>query len=103
MRLTIRTKDLEFGLANNGIVGFEVTLALGYTFGRTGFNIATLAGDDDDQSGKLLQQFRYSVPGRPADLVLVNLENPFIFDRDAMLSKARNAPFTGGSYTDRYN
>ncbi|MGI6327245.1 MAG: dihydroorotase [Saccharofermentanales bacterium] len=91
-------KDLEFGLANNGIVGFETALALGYTFlVRTGFlTLPQWLATMTTNPAKLLQpDLGTLTPGRPADLVLVDLENPFIFDRDAMLSKARNTPFHG--------
>jgi dihydroorotase len=94
----IDEKDLEFGLASNGIVGFETALALGYTFLVRNGKLSLLdflktmtvspARLVAPQAGTLL-------PGRPADVCLADLDNPFRFDRDAMLSKARNTPFHG--------
>ncbi len=45
-RIMPMKKDLEFGLANNGIVGFETALALGYHLpGPTGhLTLPELAG-----------------------------------------------------------
>ena len=34
-------------------------------------------------------------PGYPADIALVELEKPFMFDKNASASKARNTPYHG--------
>jgi dihydroorotase len=91
-------KELEFGLANNGIVGFETAFALGYTtlvcpglltleelLLKMAANPAALIAPD---LGTLQ-------PGQPADFCLADLESPFTFDKNRMLSKARNTPYHG--------
>lgn len=91
-------KELEFGLANNGIVGLETALALGYTHlvktGRLSLQqwLATLTV----KPASLLQpQLGTLQTGRPGDLVLVDLDQPYQFDRDKMASKSRNTPYHG--------
>lgn len=91
-------KELEFGLANNGIVGFETALALGYTYlVRTSrLSLAKwLATMTVNPASFLQPQLGTLTAGKPADVVLVDLEHTFSFDRDAMLSKARNTPYHG--------
>jgi len=91
-------KELEFGLANNGIVGLETALALGYTHlvktGRLSLQqwLATMTV----KPASLLQpQLGTLQAGKPADLVLVDLDHPYQFDRDKMASKSRNTPYHG--------
>lgn len=91
-------KELEFGLANNGIVGLETALALGYThLVRTGrLSLVQWLATMTTQPARLLQPQLGSLQnGRPADLVLVDLDTPFQFDRAAMASKSRNTPYHG--------
>lgn len=94
----IDEKELEFGLANNGIVGFETALALGYTYlVKTGrLSMMKWLSTMTVNPARILQPQLGSLhAGKPADIVLVDLENAFKFDRDAMLSKARNTPYHG--------
>ena len=45
---------------------------------------------------KLFNQKPGSImPGNTADLIIVDLEEKFIFDKEKMLSKARNTPYHG--------
>ena len=91
-------KNLEFALASNGIVGFETALALGYTYlvrpGRLGLRqwLQTMTV----KPARLLgQELGTLAPGRPADLTLVDLERPWLFDSGKMASKSRNTPYHG--------
>ena len=91
-------KELEFGLANNGIVGFETALALGYTkLVRTGrLELRQWLRTMTVNPARLLRPELGSLrTGGPAALTLVELDHPFTFDKNAMLSKARNTPFDG--------
>ncbi len=91
-------KDLEFGLANNGIVGFETALALGYTYlVKTGrLSLTDWLKTMTLNPARLLQPELGTLrTGRPADAVIVDLDHPFRFDRSTMLSKSRNTPFDG--------
>ena len=91
-------KDLEFSLANNGIVGFETAFALGYTYlVRPGYiTLTDLAACMSENPSKLFGLGRASLKtGAPADLSVFDLDNSFVFDKEKMLSKARNTPFHG--------
>jgi len=91
-------KDLEFSLANNGIVGFETAFALGYTYlVRPGhLTLRELVACMSDNPSKLFGLGRASLEaGTPADVVVYDLDNCFVFDKEKMLSKARNTPFDG--------
>ncbi|MEM8785294.1 MAG: dihydroorotase [Pseudomonadota bacterium] len=39
--------------------------------------------------------------GRPADLVLIDLDEPYIFGKDQLLSKSKNTPFDGRRFQGR--
>jgi len=91
-------KDIEFALANNGIVGFETAFSLAYTYlVKPGhLSIADLSDAMSVFPSKLLLLNRGSLDsGKPADVAVFDLENPYIFRKDQMLSKARNTPFDG--------
>jgi dihydroorotase len=91
-------KELEFGLANNGIVGLETALSLGYTHlvktGRLTL-LQWLATMTVNPARLLAPQLGTMQAGKPADAVLVDLVHPFCFDRGTMFSKARNTPYHG--------
>jgi dihydroorotase len=91
-------KEMEFGLANNGIIGFESAFALGYTYlvlaGH--LTLPQLVAKMSTRPAELLRQKTGHIePGYPADLALVDLKKPFFFDKHASASKARNTPFHG--------
>jgi len=91
-------KDLEFSLANNGIVGFETAFALGYTYlVRPGhLTLADLVACMSENPSRLFSLERASLePGAPADAAVFDLDSSFVFDKEKMLSKARNTPFHG--------
>ncbi len=91
-------KQIEFGLANNGIIGFESSFALGYTYlvlpGH--LTLPELVAKMSTRPAELLHQRMGRLePGYPADIALVELEKPFMFDKNASASKARNTPYHG--------
>lgn len=91
-------KDLEFSLAANGIVGFETAFSLGYTYlVRTGImDLDQLTRRMSALPSKILSLGRGTLDiGAPGDIACFDLENTFVFDKNAMLSKARNTPFDG--------
>ncbi len=91
-------KNLEFALANNGIVGFETAFALAYTYlVKPGhITLHDLAGLMSANPSRLFSLGRGTLKaGSPADLSVFDLENRFKFDRNSMLTKARNTPFDG--------
>ena len=91
-------KQIEFGLANNGIIGFESSFALGYTYlvlpGH--LTLPELVAKMSTRPAELLHQRMGRLePGYPADIALVEIEKPFMFDKNASASKARNTPYHG--------
>ncbi|NLW12307.1 MAG: dihydroorotase [Clostridiaceae bacterium] len=91
-------KDLEFGLANNGIVGFETAFALGYTWLVRGghLSLAELLSKMTSGPAALFGLGEQKLePGYPADLVIADLDTSYVFDRDKIAGKARNTPYHG--------
>lgn len=91
-------KDIEFSLAANGIVGFETAFSLAYTYlVRTGvMDLDRLTRCMSALPSTILSLGRGTLDnGAPADISCFDLENPFVFDKNAMLSKSRNTPFDG--------
>lgn len=91
-------KELEFGLANNGIVGFETAFALGYTWLVRGGQLSLADFLKTMTSGPAalfgLNEPKLE-PGNAADILIADLENPFIFNRDEIAGKAKNTPYHG--------
>ncbi len=91
-------KNIEFSLANNGIVGFETAFALGYTYlVRPGhLSLADLVACMSANPSDLLCLHRGCLDrGAPADIAIFNLSDPFVFDKEKMLTKGRNTPYHG--------
>lgn len=91
-------KELEFGLANNGIVGFETAFALGYTWlVRAGhLSLADFLKTMTSRPAALFGLDEPALaPGKPADLVIADLENSFVFNKNEIAGKARNTPYDG--------
>ena len=91
-------KEIEFSLANNGIVGFETAFALSYTYlVRTKIlTINQLIACMSSNPSRLFRLNRGAIEdGLPADIAIFDLENAFTFRRDEMVSKARNTPYDG--------
>jgi dihydroorotase len=91
-------KNIEFALAANGIVGFETAFSLGYTYlVRTGImDLDRLTRCMSKLPSDILSLGRGTLDiGAPADISCFDLDNPFVFDKNSMLSKSRNTPFDG--------
>lgn len=91
-------KAKPIGAAPFGITGIETSLCLTYTglvltgiltpmqmVEKMSYNPAKIAGID---RGTLL-------PGRPADIIIVNVDDEIIIDRNDFVSKGHNTPFDG--------
>ena len=91
-------KQIEFGVANNGIIGLETSFALGYTHLVMPGHL-TLPELVAKMSVRPAELFRQKLgrleTGYPADLALFDLKKPFNFDKNTSASKARNTPFHG--------
>ena len=91
-------KAKPIGAAPFGITGIETSLCLTYTglvltgiltpmqmVEKMSYNPAKIAGID---RGTLL-------PGRPADIIIVNVYDEIVIDRNNFVSKGHNTPFDG--------
>lgn len=91
-------KEVEFGLSSSGIVGFETALGLGYTLlvKTKRLSLLNWLRKMTIQPAALFHQPLGTLdPERPADVILVDLDNQWTFDRNQMASKSRNTPFHG--------
>lgn len=91
-------KAKPIGAAPFGITGIETSLCLTYTglvltgiltpmqmVEKMSYNPAKIAGID---RGTLL-------PGRPADIIIVNVDDEIVIDSNNFISKGHNTPFDG--------
>lgn len=98
------SKDTLFGEAPFGIIGFESAFAVLYTsFVETGrwkveFLIDKMAASPARVLGLPWGSLR---AGSPADVALLQLGEPFIFDEGCIRSRSRNSPWLGRSFTGR--
>ena len=95
---TVKDKGVSMRDAAFGIVGLETSLPLIYThLVKTG--LLTLSGMVEKMSlnpARILGlPYGTLLPGRPADVILVDLDTPWTIDRDTFVSKGRNTPFHG--------
>ena len=90
-------KRLPFDEAAPGAVGLETLLAGRLTLHHEGrVELAQLIRAATYAPARLLGlDAGRLAPGAPADLVLCDLDAPFVLDADALLSKSKNSPFDG--------
>ena len=91
-------KEVEFSVANNGIVGLESSFSLGYTYlVKTGIiTLDRLVELMCYAPSKILNIGRGGLEaGDDADLAVFDLDNEYTFDKEKMLTKGRNTPFDG--------
>ena len=91
------SKRTPFAQAAFGVIGIETMLGLSLALvhgGRLG--LAALLGKMTAAPARLLG-LEQGVLARsaPADLVLIDLDRPWVIDADALLSKSKNAPYDG--------
>lgn len=91
-------KEIEFGLANNGIVGFETAFAVSYSYlVKPGhLTLSDLINKMTAAPARLFHRRLGSVAeGYPGDLTILDLENAFVFDKNSIQGKAKNTPYDG--------
>ncbi|MBP5493185.1 MAG: dihydroorotase [Clostridiales bacterium] len=100
----IDEKDLEFSLANNGIIGFETAFAVGYTYlVKPGYiSLADFIKTMTVNPSSILHLGRGTLDkGMPADVMLADLSQTFVYTKEEILSKATNSPYIGQELTGR--
>ena len=96
--------DLEFSLANNGIIGFETSFAVGYTYlVKTGsISLTDMIKTMTTNPSDILKLGRGTMDkGMPADVMLADLNETFVYTKEEILSKAENSPYIGEELTGR--
>lgn len=97
-------KDIEFSLANNGIIGFETAFAVGYTYlVKPGYlTLSELTDKMTVNPSKILKLGRGTLEnGMPADLMLADVDADFVYTKEEIRSKATNSPYIGETLTGR--
>ena len=100
----IDEKDIEFSLANNGIIGFETALAVGYTYlvKPSYLTLPELVEKMTVNPSKILKLGRGTLDqGMPADVTLADLNTSFVYTKEEILSKATNSPYIGETLDGR--
>ena len=91
------SKRTPFAQAAFGVIGIETMLGLSLALAHAGrLGLAALLDKMTAAPARLLG-LEQGVLARdaPADLVLIDLDRPWIVDADALLSKSKNAPYDG--------
>ena len=89
-------KQVEFDLAAFGIVGLETSLALSLDLVDQGhLTLEQLVEKMAKAPAALLGINNDITPGNPADLTLIQMDEPWTVDPEKFVSKGRNTPFTG--------
>lgn len=97
-------KDIEFSLANNGIIGFETAFAVGYTYlVKPGYlTLSELTDKMTVNPSNILKLGRGTLEnGMPADLMLADVDADFVYTKEEIRSKATNSPYIGETLTGR--
>ncbi len=91
-------KDVEFALANMGLVGFESAFGLSFSYlvKEEGMSISQLIQLMSVNPSNLLKLGRGNLSvGSPADVSIFDVDEEYVFDKNKMASKSRNTPFHG--------
>lgn len=99
----VEMKRHPFAEAADGAVGLETVLAAGLRLVQAGD--VTLAGLIAALATRPAARFGLETgtlkPGAPADLILVDLDEPWILDRAKLVSRSKNTPFEDARFTGR--
>jgi len=93
----IESKQKSYGQASYGISGIETAFAVAYTHlvkksHITLYKLIEMMTIKPAQIGQF-EKIGTLKPGCEANLVLIDLEKPWVIDRHAFLSKGKNSPF----------
>ncbi|QCI68583.1 dihydroorotase [Phreatobacter stygius] len=99
----VETKRLPFAEAEPGAVGVETMLPAALRLVHSGLvPLATLLKALSTTPAKLLGLPGGTLArGAPADLVVIDIDEPWVLDRDTLKSKCKNSPFDEARLTGR--
>lgn len=99
----VDTKRLPFADAADGAIGLETLLAAALRLHHSG--TVPLMRLIDALSTRPAQIFGLDAgtlkPGAKADITIIDLEEPWIFGKDAIVSRSKNTPFENARFTGR--
>lgn len=91
-------KNVEFGVASNGMVGFETALPLAITYlvKTNVLSMEQLVEKMCTNPSKILGLNKGTLEvGKPADITIVDIDEEFTVDTAKFKSKSNNSPFNG--------
>jgi dihydroorotase len=90
----VEVKRLPFAEASFGAIGLETMLAGGLRLVHAGLGLATLIKAMSTRPAELLGLPGGSLrPGAPADVIVIDLDVPWVLDPADLKSKCKNTPF----------
>ncbi len=99
----VDTKRLPFADAADGAIGLETMLAAALRLHHSGE--VPLMRLIDALSTRPAQIFGLDAgtlkPGAKADITLIDLDEPWLFSKDAIVSRSKNTPFENARFTGR--
>jgi dihydroorotase len=99
----VDTKRLPFGDAADGAIGLETMLAAALRLHHSGQ--VSLTRLIDAMSTRPAEIFGLDAgtlkPGAKADMVLIDLDEPWIVTKDAIVSRSKNTPFEDARFSGR--
>lgn len=99
----VDTKRLPFADAADGAIGLETMLAAALRLHHSGE--VPLMRLIDAMSTRPAQIFGLDAgtlkPGAKADIALIDLDEPWLFSKDAIVSRSKNTPFENARFTGR--
>jgi dihydroorotase len=99
----VDTKRLPFAEAEDGAIGLETMLAAALRLHHSGQ--VSLMRLIDAMSTRPAQIFGLDAgtlkPGAKADITLIDLDEPWLVAKDALLSRSKNTPFEDARFSGR--
>lgn len=99
----VDTKRLPFGEAADGAIGLETMLSAALRLHHAGQ--VPLMRLIDAMSTRPAQIFGLAggtlKPGAPGDIVLIDLDEPWLVSRDSLLARSKNTPFEDARFSGR--
>ncbi|MCM2399979.1 dihydroorotase [Rhizobium sp. S153] len=99
----VDTKRLPYGEAEDGAIGLETMLSAALRLHHSGQ--VSLMRLIDAMSTRPAEIFGLDAgtlkPGAPADITLVDLDEPWLVSKDLLLSRSKNTPFEDARFSGR--
>lgn len=99
----VETKRQPFAEAADGAIGVETLLAAGLRLVHSGdITLSRLIEATATRPARLVGLDAGTLaPGAPADLIVLDLDEPWVLAEEDILSRAKNTPYEGARFTGR--